>query len=311
MALGETMNTIKIKWLIAHEPEYLFLRTANKFAEEISARTDGRIEVEILTTRQYREQHGVDIQWPRQAVELVQKGLIEMSQTEVHEYSHYDKDFKVLDLPFLFRDHDHCTSVVEGEIGKQLCHSLSENSNMRGLAFTYSGGYRVIGTRKPVHKFEEIQDMHVRVNRNPVNKDVMESLGARATHFHDYGWERMAAGEIDAAETTYLRFQGENILKTNHSMFMTTIAMNKDFFNSLSADLQEAIEIAAFEAAKVERAWSIKDAEDFEKSCAEKGITITELDSEDKQRFYEATQSVYDKWTDHFSPGLIEKIRAH
>lgn len=52
------MSKIKIKWLIAHEPERLFLRTANAFASELNKKIGDQVEIEILTTKTYVEKYG-------------------------------------------------------------------------------------------------------------------------------------------------------------------------------------------------------------------------------------------------------------
>ena len=48
-----------------------------------------------------------------------------------------------LDLPFLFRSHQHAAAVLDGPIGSELLAGLVP-SGLRGLSFTPIGGYRII-----------------------------------------------------------------------------------------------------------------------------------------------------------------------
>ncbi len=308
------METKKIRWLIAHEPEHLFLRTAQAFADEIERSAQGRLSIEILTTKKLTENYGITLEHCSDVIKLLTQGEIEMTQTQVHFFSQWDKNFKALDLPFLFRDHDHVTRVMEGRIGQALCKSLTRSGDMRGLAFTYSGGFRVIGSNDPISNFEEFENLRVRVNSNPVNADVMSAIGAQPhptkAALQGYGYDLIEKGELDAAETTYLRFLGKHIVKTNHSMFMTTIAMNETFFQGLDEELQGIVQEAAIRASRLERQWSIEDAEKFEKDCAENGITITTLSDEDQARFREKAMKVYEKWESYFMPGMIQHIKS-
>ena len=308
------METRKIRWLIAHEPEHLFLRTARAFAEEIERSSDGRLSLEILTTKSFTEKYGITLEHCSDVIKLLTEGHVEMTQTQVHFFSQWDKNFKALDLPFLFRDHDHVTNVLEGRVGQALCRSLTKSGDMRGLAFTYSGGFRVIGSNEPISNFDQFKDLRVRVNSNPVNADVMSAIGAqpRATKpaLQGYGYDLIEKGELDAAETTYLRFMGKHIVKTNHSMFITTIAMNETFFQGLDADLQEVVKEAALLASLIDRQLSIDDAEKFEQDCDKNGVTITTLSKEDQARFREQAMTVYEKWDSYFMPGMIDHIKA-
>ena len=43
----------QIKWLIAHVPQYLFIRTAKYFSQELEKLLPGQFEIEILTIPQY------------------------------------------------------------------------------------------------------------------------------------------------------------------------------------------------------------------------------------------------------------------
>ena len=45
----------KIKWLIYHDPIDLFLRTAKAFCEEIKQATNGRIDIEVYTISEYKQ----------------------------------------------------------------------------------------------------------------------------------------------------------------------------------------------------------------------------------------------------------------
>jgi len=302
------MNKIKLRWVISHEPVELFLRTADAFVKEINEKAGDRLEVEII----------IEPETPKLLNRLT-AGEMEITHTESYFFGQWNKNFRVFDMPFLFRDHDHCTRVLEGQIGTALCQNLANHANMRGLGFTYSGGYRVIGSQEPIETFEDLQNLRIVVNHNPVNSYTMNAVGAipqlQLYAVDNYGYDRIANNEADASETTYIRFQrlskGKAVLKTNHSMFITVIAINETFFQGLDKDLKEIIETAAKNAAVMERKISIKDAEEFEKNCHANGVTITELSAEDQKQFYDSVMPIYDEWKDQFLPGMIEHIKLH
>lgn len=303
---------IKLRWVIAHEPIHLFLRTAEAFKKEVESLTENRVEIEILTAADYTKKYNRQIDTYRDIFSAMEDGAVEMSQTQVHHFTKYNRNYQALDLPFLFRDHDHATSVLEGKIGQALCKNLANSSPMQGLAFTYSGGYRVIGSNHPIMSYEQLKGLRVRVNGNPVNTDFMAENGLDPKLVQGgYGYDLIDSGDLDAAETTYLRFQGKHILKTNHSLFLTTIVINKQVWASLGDELRSLLEQAAVKAARIEREWGIQDAAEFEQNCRENGVEITELSAEDQARLESAKAAVYAKWEDYFTPGLVRGILAH
>lgn len=305
------MKTVKIKWLIAHQPERLFLRTAGAFADALKKRTSVPVEIEIDNVTTYTKKYG---ELTKDLLNMLNDGDIQMTQTEVSTYGRWNKNFMALDLPFLFNDHDHCTRVLEGKIGQAMCQNLANHSNMRGLAFTYSGGFRVIGSNKPIENLDALKNLRVLTSRtSPVLRETLSAVGAVATlhnaELDNYGYTDVDNGIADATETTYIRFQGKHVLKTNHSMFLTTIAINEKFYQSLDPELQQAIADAAIEAGQLERQWSVEDAQQFEENCVQNGVSIYDLSDEDKQKFRDSVESVYTTWEDKFLPGMVKHIR--
>jgi TRAP-type C4-dicarboxylate transport system substrate-binding protein len=101
--------------------------------------------------------------------------------------------------------------------------------------------------------------------------------------------------EGGAVETTYLRFKGKHILKTNHSMFLTTILIGNKFFATLNEQQQEVFKRVAKNVAKLERTWSIEDAETYEINAARKGVTIKDVTSEETETMKKAAVLQYKK----------------
>jgi TRAP-type C4-dicarboxylate transport system substrate-binding protein len=327
MYLGEIMSTPrKLRWLIAHQPQELFVRTARAFKEELKNQGVDSIEIEILTYPEYREQYGhisgLEIMEDYNA-ENLHDGLkaffkalgnsdIEMSQVQVGSVGDLHSDFNVIDLPFLFENHDHVSRVLEGEIGQELCDRLGETSPVRGIGFTYSGGYRVIGSNTPINNITDLEGLSI-VCQNPITLGTtIESMGGKAVVVQPNLWNKhdVFNGQLgDAVETTYLRFNGNHILKTNHSMFMTTILISNKFWGQLTASEQESFKKAAIAASRRERQWSVEDAETYEKNAAANGVSIVEISEQDRLQLKHRAQITYAKCKYYFSDGLVKRIR--
>lgn len=315
----------KIRWLIAHQPQELFVRTAKAFSEELNKTCSGELEVEILTYPEYREKyHAIEkLELLDQADVNIDEAVaafwqalfnseIEMSQIQVGQVGELHSDFHAIDMPFMFEDHDHVKEVLEGPIGQDMCSTLGKKSGVTGLAFTYSGGFRVIGSNTPITTIQELEGLRV-VVQNPLTLGTtIESMGGQAIPVPPNLWNKydlISNGKADAVETTYLRFNGKHILKTNHSMFMTTIVVSNKFWDTLSEKQQAAFKHAALVASRQEREWSVQDADTFEKNAVSNGVTITEISDEDHEILKRKSQITYVKTKGFFSPNLISNIK--
>ncbi len=47
----------KVRWVIAHEPIGLFLKVAQRFSEEVNAKTNGQFDIEVLSLTDYTNKY--------------------------------------------------------------------------------------------------------------------------------------------------------------------------------------------------------------------------------------------------------------
>jgi TRAP-type transport system periplasmic protein len=312
-------QTTKIRWVIAHEPIGLFLKVAERFAKEVNDKTNGQFEIEVLSLSDYAMKYNKNKKITKaDLLGLIDSGKIEMSHIYTTWLGDYNKDMHALDLPFIFRDHEHATRVLEGEVGKGLMKGVAENSNIEGLAFTYSGGFRIVPANFAAPTVADWQGKKVRTSRSPVAVDTFKLLGAEP--FEGIALEEMneAAdqGIIEAGESTYVRVfpldqykSFSTVNDTKHSLFLTSIIVNKDFFAKFDEATQKILSDAAFIAARQERTESIEDIPNIIKQCEENSIPVVAMTAEEEAKFREITAPVYDMYRDYFTAGLVNKIR--
>lgn len=339
----------KIRWLIAHYPEYLFVRTAEAFGTELEKMCPGQFEIEILNMYEYvnkydklhdlltvppiipglsqgkkemppeiKDQYKQVATWKEGSkrwttlFDALSEGEFEMSQTQISIIGAYlHKNFSAIDLPYLFNDHDHVSRVLDGDIGDMLGNQLAEKTDIRGLAFTYSGGYRVIGSNHKITNLTELAQSKLLTHTIHSTK-LFEEIGANLLHkfvANDQEIADTTSSPNTAMETTYLRFNGSHVYKTEHSMFTTSILTGNKFWASLTEDQQTAFQVAAKKTAKLEREWSIADAKKYEDEAVSKGIEIVDISAEDTANLRKASSAVYDTLAERsIDPILVQAI---
>ena len=307
----------KLKWLLLRTnrqgfgpcPEHIILRPAKLFKKLLEERTNGSIQVELLTIEQYQENYDKDFTVSN-FLQAVGNNEIQICQPEVHNLGYLDSNFYVFDMPWMFNSHEHATRVFEGKIGQIMNKRLEKDFNIKGLAYTYSGGYRCIGGFKMISNLEDLQGKNLLVSNNPITKEYMESLGVKTTQRREVENDISLGDTLDARDTTYIRYpEATNFLKTNHSLFLTDIITNLDFYNSLTENEQEIFKQVALEVARTERKETTQEAKDFENTAKEKGCDIIELSQKDQEIMKAKAKELYKKWESKYFPGLINGIQ--
>jgi TRAP-type C4-dicarboxylate transport system substrate-binding protein len=319
------MKPIHIKWVLAHEPIDIFIRAAEKFIEVLERKAPGEFNIEVLTLSEYSEKYNnaitaetADRISKHDLLDHMDAGKIEMSQMYTYVLSKFNNDLDALDMPFLFRDHEHAAKVFEGPIGESLLAGYSKNSNIQGMAFTYSGGFMNMPVNKKVTSLSEMAGVKVRVSNSPVASATWAALGADPVVMDV---ERVAdgirEGTIGAGESSWPRIYAceqntvaESILEPNHRLLLTNIIINKEFLAGLTAEQQQVMKQAALEAGRYERAVAVAEVEPTKARCEQDGIPVVQLSAEDEQLFREKSKQVYVQFADAFTPGLVDSIRT-
>ena len=310
-----------VKWVIAHEPVDLFLKVADAFSKEVNEKTNGLLDIEVLSLTDYTNKYNDGKKITKDdLMALVDNGSIEMSHIYTTWLADYNKDLHALDLPFLFRDHAHADAVLEGEIGESLLAGVEKNSNTRAMSFTYSGGYRVVPANFAADTVAAWAGRTVRTSRSPIAIDTFKLLGA--TPMEHIALEEMNEfadrGEIEAGESTYVRVfpleQNKSfkcVNDTAHSLFLTSIIVNKDWVEQFDAATQKIISEAAFNAARKERRESVANIPAILAECEAQGVEVVKMSAEAEAEFRATTAPVYEMYADYFSDAeLVAKIQA-
>lgn len=312
------MKAMTIRWVLAHDPIELFIRAGHKFAEDVKDMSNGKIQIEVMTVSDYSRKYNNGKEVSRHSLlDLMEQGKIEMSQTYTTSLTPFHNDMAVLDLPFLFRDHDHATRVLDGSVGTELFDGLAKKSKIRGLVFTYSGGHRMIAGTKPITKVADLKGLRIRTANSAVAEATFRAVGAEPVPMDlEQMNQALEKEEVQGGESTYPRFfsMGQDkvsqyINDTQHSLFLTSILINQDFWNGLDEDVRKILLAAAQKAALAERKESVDDIAQIQEQCRNEGISIVTLPEAEKEVFKRATEKVYSAFEKSFSPGLVERIK--
>lgn len=276
-------------------------------AGRCSELSGGKMEIEIYPSEQLGSE--------QQCVELLQIGSLAITKVSAAVMESFTEDYKVLGLPYIFRDSAHAVNVLDGEIGQELLLS-TEDRYIRGLCFYDAGSRSFYTIDKPVLEPSDLEGMKIRVMKSKTAMDMVKALGGSPTPI-SYGelYTALQSGVVDGAENNPPSFYTSHHYEVckhysldEHTAVPDVLIISQHIWKKLSEQEKKWIQQAANESVAVERRlWS----ESVKKSLAEvqkAGVTIY---YPDKSLFADKVDEVYNSYKDQERLySFIKRIQA-
>jgi len=261
-----------------------------KFAELVKERSKGEIEISVFP-------NGV-LGNEREMLEQVQNGILEFTKASASPLETFSPEYKVFNLPFVFRDSDHFFKVLTSPVGESILAS-SKKSGFIGLAY-YDSGARSFYGKKPFNTPDDLKGLKVRVQQSPTTIKMIQALGATPTPM-SWGevYPALQTGVVDAAEnnvTALTNGRHGEVCKfyseTQHQIVPDVLVMSATRWDSLSKQNQEIIKKAALESSEYQKTlWAA-----FEKAERQKAIEMgVKFNTPDKAAFVAKVKPMIDQ----------------
>ncbi|RPJ06028.1 MAG: TRAP transporter substrate-binding protein [Spirochaetaceae bacterium] len=286
-----------------HPEDYPTTLADKEFARLVNQASGGKIAVEVFANKKLGEE--------KTAVEQVQLGAVAFTRVSLSLTSGFVPELDALQLPYLYRDADHMWKVLNGPIGQGLLKKL-ETANLIGLCY-YDGGTRSFYTRKKVTTVADLRGMKIRVQQAPLMVGMVEALGAIATPL-PYGdvYSALQTGTVDGAENNWPSYFSTNhfehakfYIVDEHTKVPELLMMSKKLFDALKPEEQALIKKAAADTVAIQiKLWNAEEKRS-EEAVKAKGVTVTTISAEEKQKFMDAMQALYKK-----QPQAIQDMAA-
>lgn len=300
------------------EPEYILTYAENQnedypttkgalyFSEMVEKRTDGRIRIRVYSDGQLGSEEDI--------VKQLTFGGVDMMRASDAILADYSELAMVIMMPYLYRSSEHMWAVLDGEIGDEVKDSFAD-SGLCALSW-YDAGVRCFYTVDPVDSLEDLQGLKIRVQNSQLVKDMITSLGAEPVAL-DYGevYSAIEQGEVDGAENNWPSYVSMDhyriapyFLLDEHLRIPELQLISADTMNRLSETDQNILRECAEESALYERKLWAETEVNAREDALQGGATETQLSDEEKQKFRDAVEPLYQKYCgDHMD--LVERIR--
>ena len=250
----------------------------------------------------------------REAIELVQLGILAMTKTSTASMEGFVPAMKVYGLPYLFRDSDHMWQVLNGPIGKRLL-AAGTPKGLKGLCYYDAGARSFYTTERKITTPADLAGLKIRVQKSEMSRRMIEAMGGAPTPI-DWGelYTSLQQGVVDGAENNSPSFFNSRHYETckyytldEHLRVPDMIVISPTVWNDLSPEHRAVLQQAIDESVEFQRQlWAQTERENIE-TVAAAGVEIIRPD---KQPFVEAVQSVWKQFEGTEIGEFAAEIRA-
>lgn len=279
---------------------------ACRFAQLVEERTEGRIKILVTANGELGQE--ADVIWQ------MQHGGVDFARVSLSQLSSMDSAMNVLQLPYLYVNSHHMWKVLDGTIGDHFLR-LVNDYDLVGLSWYDAGARNFYNNLQPITCLEDMEGMRIRVQESDMMIDMIETLGAKAVPIsYEKVYSNLERKRVDGAENNWPSYESMNHHEVakyytidEHTRIPEMQLCSKHTWDKLTKEDQDIIVECARESALYERQlWKEREIESKNKVIAE-GTIVTELSSEEKERFRNAMEDIYEKYcNDHMD--MVEQI---
>jgi tripartite ATP-independent transporter DctP family solute receptor len=264
------------------------------FGDIVESQTMGEVEVQVFS--------GGKLGAEREMIEGCQLNNVQMAIPSVGVLANFSKEMRALNLPFLLTNRQVAHKVlVKDPIGRKLLDVLAQKG-LIGLTFG-DYGMRNLTSRKEVKTLDDLKGMKIRTMKVPDHLALWEALGANPTpiaftELYSALQQGVVDGQENPWETIFLsKFYEvqDYVTVTGHIYDVQPLIMSKKFYDSLPAEYQDIVRMAADIA--TEYMWYITGRQNdmFKEKCLKEGMKVNYFSDEQIEKCRQLTKPVVDQ----------------
>lgn len=231
-----------------------------------------------------------------QSFALAQSGECDIAVGSTSNIAVTYNDLFIYDVPYLFLNKQEVYDVgFNGEAGKEILDGF-DKFGLVGLAFWENGFRNLTTSKKDVEKVSDLNGLKIRTMANEIHLEAWKAMGANPTPmaFSEL-FTALQQGTVDGEENPLGIITGNKFEEvqsyctlTEHVYTPYYVVMNKDKWDSLSAEQQQALKKAMEETTQRQYELSTKYEEEAKSQMEASNCTVRELSDETKKEFKDA-----------------------
>ncbi len=248
---ASAVQGITIKLGVVTKPGSAQNIVAEKFKEIVESKSANEITVKIF--------HSKSIGTETEILQQIQMNTIQMGIITGGPFDTFDPIVRVINYPFLFKDHAQADKILDGPLGKKILQSL-ESAGFKGLSFSENGFRNLTNNRQPVKKPADIKGLKIRVMASALHRAIWQALGANPTPMPWPIYTELEQGVIDGQENplwvmeVYKFYEVQKYMTLTRHVYSPHIDVaSLIWWQTLNQPTRDLLQNAMYEAALYQR----------------------------------------------------------
>ncbi|MEL6466694.1 MAG: DctP family TRAP transporter solute-binding subunit [Pseudomonadota bacterium] len=251
-----------------------------------------------------------------QVLEALLQGDVQMAAPSLSKFEQFTKQFRIFDLPFMFKDIDAVDAFQASETGQAMKESMTRRG-LLGLEFWHNG-MKQMSANKPLMSPGDADGLKFRVQNSDVLKAQMAALGGspQPMAFKEvYG--ALQTGVVDGQENTWSNIYGQKffevqdgITETNHGIIDYLVVTGVDFWDGLPDDVRDQLSTILTEVTTTRNGESTRVNAEAKQAIIDAGGVVRTLDVAQREEWVAVMKPVWDQFKDDVGQDNIDAAQA-
>ena len=281
---------------------------ATALAERVNSEMNGKVCLEVYPNS--------TLYGDGKVLEALLLGDVQMAAPSLSKFEKYTKQYRLFDLPFMFKNMDAIDAFQSSEAGQAMKTAMVKRGIL-GLEFWHNG-LKQLSATKPLLNPSDAAGMKFRVMASDVLVAQFKALDAvpQKMAFSEV-YQGLQSGTIQGQENTYSNIYGkkffevqDSVTESNHGILDYMVVTSTEFWDGLPSDIRNQLETILREVTVSRNAQSFAVNEANKKAILATGKTIHSLTDEQRAQWKAAMLPVWDEFTDDVGQHNIDAAQA-
>ena len=300
-------QALELKFGHVGKPGSLFAESVENFAKIANAKLGSKAKVTVFGSSQL----GND----KAGMQKLKLGTVDMWLPSSVMASIHD-EFGVFDMPFIIKDRNHMMKVEQSVLPK-MAKNLEAKTGYQFIGVWENGFRHITNNVRPINVPDDLKGIKLRTPKSKWRLKMFQSYGANPTPMaFSEVFTALKTGTMDGQENPYAQIASAKFQEvqkylsiTSHVYTPAYVAVHKDHYSKIPADVRKILEAAAKENQK----FVYKRAAELEKSLLDvikkAGVKVNTANN---AAFVKASKGVYDQFASEVATGagLVKEISA-
>ena len=300
-------QALELKFGHVGKPGSLFAESVENFAKIANAKLGSKAKVTVFGSSQLGDD--------KAGMQKLKLGTVDMWLPSSVMASIHD-EFGVFDMPFIIKDRNHMMEVEKNVLPK-MAKNLEAKTGYQFIGVWENGFRHITNNVRPINLPDDLKGIKLRTPKSKWRLKMFQSYGANPTPMaFSEVFTALKTGTMDGQENPYAQIASAKFQEvqkylsiTSHVYTPAYVAVHKDHYSKIPADVRKILEAAAKENQK----FVYKRAAELEKSLLgvikKAGVKVNTANN---AAFVAASKGVYDQFASEVATGagLVKEISA-